>query len=100
MSIGPKPLLTLREVAELARTSPDWLKTQIERGLLGHFRVAGKILISPEQIGDFLALMEKRPKVGGRGFTAFGRDGVPVLTDDGWEWRSKADQQTDDEGIR
>jgi len=82
-----KPLLTLREASELTRTSPDWLKSQIDRGLLGCFRIAGKILISPEQVSDFLALLEKRPKIGARGFSAFARDGVPMRTDDGWVWR-------------
>jgi hypothetical protein len=91
MSSGPKPLLTLREAAELVRTSPGWLQGQIDRGLLGCFKVAGKILISPEQISDFMALVEKRPRVGVRGFTAFARDGVPILTDEGWILQPKAE---------
>lgn len=96
MDVGLKPLLTLRESADLARTSPNWLKKQIDRGTLGCFRVAAKILISPEQLFDFLALMEHRPKIGGRGFTAFARDGVPSLTQEGWVWRMKKTQDLDD----
>ena len=100
METGPNPLMTLREAAELARSSPDWLKKQIERGLLGCFRVAGKIVISPEQLADFLALVEKRPKIGGRGFTAFARDGIPVFTDNGWIWRPKNHSGDEDEADR
>jgi hypothetical protein len=93
MTNGPRPLLTLREASELTRTSPDWLKRQIDKGVLGCFKVAGKILISPEQVADFLALLEKRPKVGAPGFTAFARDGVPVLTDEGWILQPKLSEE-------
>ncbi len=94
-----KPLLTLREASELTRTSQDWLKTQIDRGLLGCFRVAGRILISPEQVTDFLTLMERRPKIGGRGFTAFARDGVPMQTTNGWVWRRSRERAVDGDEV-
>jgi hypothetical protein len=90
-----KPLLSLREAAELCRCSPDWLKRQIERGACGYLKIAGRFYLSPEMAIDFLRLHEHRPKIGSAGSSALARDGDIAFTEDGFEWRARREKTSD-----
>ena len=83
------PFLTVDEIADLLKVGREWVLRACRQGTLGHFVVAGKPRITPEQLIDWLALMEKTPKYEARGLHAFQRDGALELSEDGWIWRPK-----------
>jgi len=87
MAIISRPFLTVDEVSDLLRVSREWVLRATRHGTLGHFIVAGKPRVTPQQLFDWLALMEKATKYGARGLSVLGREGIWELTDDGWQWR-------------
>ena len=87
MAIITRPFMTVAEVADLLRVSSEWVLRATRQGTLGHFLIAGKPRITPQQIIDWLGLMEKTPKFGVQGLSVLGREGVWELTEDGWQWR-------------
>ncbi len=91
MAIISRPFLTVDEVAGLLRVSREWVLRAIHQGTLGHFIVASKPRITPEQLFDWLRLMEKTPKYGARGLSVLEREGTWELTDDGWQWHPQAE---------
>ena len=95
MSGSLKPLLNLREAAELCRCSPGWLQQQIERGVCGYVKIAGRLYLSPEMVIDFLRLHEHRPKIGSGGSSALARDGEITHGEDGFEWRARREKTSD-----
>jgi excisionase family DNA binding protein len=90
MAIIAHPFLTVNELAELVRVSPDWIRKEIKWGRLGCFYVGGRPRIAPEQIFDWLVLVEKTPKYGARSLSVLGRDGIWERTFDGWRWKPYA----------
>jgi excisionase family DNA binding protein len=58
--------MTVDEVAEIVRASDTWLRTEVRRGNLKCFYIAGKILISREQLTEWLKLNERPPPGPGR----------------------------------
>jgi len=87
MSIISRPFLTVDEVSDLLRVSREWVLRAIHQGTLGHFIIAAKPRITPEQLFDWLQLMEKTPKYGVRALSVLGREGIWELTEEGWQWR-------------
>ena len=91
------PFLSIDEVADLLRVSREWVLRATRQGTLGCFLVAGKPRIMPEQLFDWLVLLEKTPKYGVRGLSVLGRDGIWALTEDGWVWWPKNQGRDDGE---
>lgn len=100
MSIICRPFLTVDEVADLLRVRREWVLQAIHQGTLGCFRIAGKHRITPEQLTDWLSLMERTPKYGVRGLSVLGREGIWKLTEDGWQWRPNAEMERREAGDR
>jgi len=102
VSVVARPFLTVDEIADLLRVGRDWVLRALTQGTGGHFIVAGKPRITPEQLIDWLRLLERTPKYGVHGLTVLGRDGLWLLTPDGWFWRPVRNEQnkSDQEAMR
>ena len=81
MAIVSRPFLTIDEVADLIRVNRAWVLRAIHQGTLGHFVIANRPRITPEQLFDWLRLMEKTPKYGARQLSVLGREGIWELTE-------------------
>lgn len=53
--LPPGPLLTVREVAQVLRTSPKAIYSMLERGQLsGVYRIGRRVLVGRAELLDFL----------------------------------------------
>lgn len=95
MAIISRPFLTIDEVADLIRVNRAWVLRAIHQGTLGHFVIANRPRITPEQLFDWLRMKEKPPTYNPRELSVLGREDVWELTDDGWQWRRQAEQLRD-----
>lgn len=58
--------MTVDEVAELVRASEEWVRIEVRRERLKCYYIAGRILISREQLVEWLKLNEQPPPGPGR----------------------------------
>jgi excisionase family DNA binding protein len=80
------PFLTVDEIGELLRVSRAWVLRATRQGTLAYFLIAGKPRITPEQLFDWLLMMEKTAKYNAKGLSVLGRDGTWSFSTDGWTW--------------
>jgi excisionase family DNA binding protein len=100
MAIISRPFLTVDEISDLLRVSREWVLRAIHQGTLGHFIIAAKPRITPEQLFEWLRLMEKTPKYGARALSVLEREGIWELTEDGWQWRPHPETARPETGDR
>ena len=96
MAIISRPFLNIDEVADLIRCNRTWVLRAIHQGTLGHFLIANRPRITPQQLFDWLLLMEKTPTYGTQQLNVLGREGIWDLTEDGWQWRPQAEATRDE----
>lgn len=59
----PTQLLKLSELAELVRTTPAYLASEIRRGRLAAYRVGREWRVSRAHLDEWLRMVESRSKV-------------------------------------